>query len=284
MKYAARLATILFAGFCALAGPQVSVGQGGHGGGGGHGFGGHSGGHSAHGLSAGKTSGHGPGRSIGHSVVHFFGGHGKSSASLLPSASNLALVNSGTVPRSNPNIVVPPRLHPRPRMPGEAFVPSSSFAFCHRSHFGFDGCSSLSNRSFWRTDVACFDSGFFFDPFFLWGGPSYDFPASERAFIRRASAPIVASQDRSNSIEGKGNDAENAPEKSEAHTTSLVLQDGSEFGLTEYWLVGDELSYVTTYGGRNSLPVQRIDLEKTLKLNAERGVKFVLRPKPAQPR
>jgi len=112
----------------------------------------------------------------------------------------------------------------------------------------------------------------------------YDFPASERAFIRRASAPIVASQDRSNSIEGKGNDAENAPEKSEAHTTSLVLQDGSEFGLTEYWLVGDELSYVTTYGGRNSLPVQRIDLEKTLKLNAERGVKFVLRPKPAQPR
>ena len=62
--------------------------------------------------------------------------------------------------------------------------------------------------------------------------------------------------------------------------TALVLQDGSEFGLTEYWLEGDKLHYVTTYGGRNSLPVQRIDLQKTVERNAERGVKFVLRPRP----
>jgi len=289
MKYVARLAMILLAGLSALAAPQTCVGQGGHGGGGGHGSGSHGGGHSSHGLSAGNTSGHqATGRSIGRSVAHFFGWRGKS-ASSQPPATRPASSNPRTVPQSNPSIVLPPRLHPRCRRPGEAIIFRPPFMFRHR-RFGFVGCSPFGfppNSVLWSTELDCFNSGFFFDPFFLGGFSPYDFPISGSGLIDRTEAPFAASQKRSGSVEGSSTDAENAAEstvKREPPVTSLVLQDGSEFGLTEYWLEGDELHYVTTYGGRNSLPVQRIDLEKTVKLNAERGVKFVLRPRPAEPR
>ena len=293
MKYVARLAMILFAGLSALAAPQTCVGQGGHGGGGGHGSGGHGsgghgGGHSSHGSSAANTSGHqAMGRSIGRSVAHFFGWRGKS-ASSQPSATRTGSSNHRIVPQSNPSIVSPPRLHPRPRRPGEAIIFCPPFMFRHRS-FGFFGCSPFGfppNSIFWSTELDCFNSGFFFDPFFLGGFSSYDFPTSGSGLIGRTEAPFAASQEHSGSVEGSSTDAENGAEstiKRETPVTSLVLQDGSEFGLTEYWLAGDELHYVTTYGGRNSLPVQRIDLEKTVKLNAERGVQFVLRPRPAIP-
>ncbi len=62
--------------------------------------------------------------------------------------------------------------------------------------------------------------------------------------------------------------------------TLLQLQDGSMYGLADYWIEGDRLHYLTSYGGENSVPFGQIDLEKTVKLNAERGIEFVLRPKP----
>ena len=161
--------------------------------------------------------------------------------------------------------------------------------FRHR-RFGFVGCSPFgfpSNSVFWITELDCFNSGFFFDPFFPGGFSWYDFAPTGNGVIGRTEALFADSQERSGSYEGNRTDAEDAaesPAKREPPVTALVLQDGSEFGLTEYWLEGDKLHYVTTYGGRNSLPVERIDLEKTVKLNAERGVKFVLRPKPAEPR
>jgi len=287
MKYVARLAMILLAGLFVLAAPQTCVGQGGHGGGG-HGFGSHGGGHSSHGLSAGNTSGHrATGQSIGRSVAHFFGWRGKS-ASSQPPATRRASSNPKTVPQSNPSIVLPPRMHPRPRRSGEAIIFGPPCMFRHR-RLGFVGCSPFGfppNSFFWSTELDCFNGGFFFDPFFLGGFSSYDFPTSGSGLIGRTETSIAASQERSGSVEGSSTDAENAAErtvKREPPVSSLVLQDGSEFGLTEYWLEGDELHYVTTYGGRNSLPVQRIDLEKTVKLNAERGVQFVLRPRPAIP-
>jgi hypothetical protein len=50
------------------------------------------------------------------------------------------------------------------------------------------------------------------------------------------------------------------------------------YGLTDYWVKGGELYYTTTYGGQNSLPFERIDFEKTVRLNAEVNVTFVLPP------
>ncbi len=52
----------------------------------------------------------------------------------------------------------------------------------------------------------------------------------------------------------------------------LQLRDGSTYGLTDYWVSDGELHYTTTYGRQNSLPFERIDLEKTVQLNADRHV------------
>ncbi len=51
------------------------------------------------------------------------------------------------------------------------------------------------------------------------------------------------------------------------------------YGLTDYWVVGQQLHYRTTYGGEDSIGLDRVDLEKTAQLNADRGVVFELRAK-----
>jgi hypothetical protein len=64
-------------------------------------------------------------------------------------------------------------------------------------------------------------------------------------------------------------------------TTILVLKDGSTYSVTDYWLESGRLHYVTTYGGANDIPVEQLDLQRTVDENAQRGVTFTLRPAPA---
>ncbi|MGD0839726.1 MAG: hypothetical protein ABSA32_01080 [Candidatus Acidiferrales bacterium] len=61
--------------------------------------------------------------------------------------------------------------------------------------------------------------------------------------------------------------------------TMLQLKDGSIYGLTAYWVEGGELHYFTNYGGANVIPLDRIDLAKTVQLNAAHGQAFVLAAK-----
>jgi hypothetical protein len=63
--------------------------------------------------------------------------------------------------------------------------------------------------------------------------------------------------------------------------TLLQLKDGSMYGLTQYWVAGGLLNYITDYGARNALPFDRIDMAKTVQLNSQRGVPFVLQTNPA---
>ena len=65
----------------------------------------------------------------------------------------------------------------------------------------------------------------------------------------------------------------------EQPVTLLQLVDGPMYGLTDYWIEEDQLHYITTYGGQNAVPIERIDFAKTAQLNADQGVEFVLRPK-----
>ena len=51
------------------------------------------------------------------------------------------------------------------------------------------------------------------------------------------------------------------------------------YGLTDYWVEGDNLHYVTNYGGKNSVPLELIDLGTTIRLNSERGIEFSLHTK-----
>ncbi len=63
--------------------------------------------------------------------------------------------------------------------------------------------------------------------------------------------------------------------------TLLELKDGYMYGLTDYWVKDGQLHYFTSYGAQNSVPIERVDLDKTVRLNWERGVEFVLRPMPS---
>ena len=73
------------------------------------------------------------------------------------------------------------------------------------------------------------------------------------------------------------------PSNAKAHVVLLQLLDGSMYGLTRYWLEGTTLHYVTTYGGENSVPLERIDFAKTAELNAARGTPLDLTRNPQNP-
>jgi hypothetical protein len=64
---------------------------------------------------------------------------------------------------------------------------------------------------------------------------------------------------------------------------ALFLKDGSVYAVSDYWLAGGQLHYVTNYGGQNSLDISQIDLQRTVDANARRGVTFILRPAPENP-
>jgi hypothetical protein len=82
---------------------------------------------------------------------------------------------------------------------------------------------------------------------------------------------------------GAENSAAAAPgTKTERPVTLLQLLDGSMYGLTDYWVEGERLHYITNYGGENSVPLERIDFGKTMQINADRGIKFELQPKPSR--
>ena len=61
----------------------------------------------------------------------------------------------------------------------------------------------------------------------------------------------------------------------------LYLKDGSSYAVSDYWLAGGKLHYVTSYGGENVIDQSQLDLQHTVNENATRGVDFTLRPEPA---
>ncbi len=69
-----------------------------------------------------------------------------------------------------------------------------------------------------------------------------------------------------------------APPAAADHSSETLLQlkDGSMYGLVQYWVAGGVLNYITDYGARNAIPLDRIDLAKTVQLNSQRGVPFIL--------
>jgi hypothetical protein len=142
----------------------------------------------------------------------------------------------------------------------------------------------------------CSSDGFFFDPFFFgWfsGPPSYG-SAFGGVWFRGGTEPDRAawpSAEPNMAYQRTISDATNQTPDPSDNTTSLrdgvkagrsiallQLRDGSMYGLTDYWVKDGELHYRTTYGGENSLPLERIDFLKTVELNAERDVPFVLPP------
>lgn len=62
---------------------------------------------------------------------------------------------------------------------------------------------------------------------------------------------------------------------------TIYLKDGTSYGVTDYWLSGGSLHYVTNYGGENRVVADRLDLQRTVDANAANGVSFILSNEPA---
>jgi hypothetical protein len=186
------------------------------------------------------------------------------------------------------------------RQPKDRFVlrpPLGFFLRRRSSDFGecLDGWFGHSFRFGDRWN--CSTGGFFFDPFFFgWfsGSRSYGSAFGGTAWFSDGTEPDSAVQPPAEpnaayppAISGATKDTPNSSDsatpsrssvKAGGPITLLQLRDGSMYGLTDYWVKDGELHYRTDYGGENSLPFERIDFEKTVQLNADREVPFVLPP------
>jgi hypothetical protein len=60
----------------------------------------------------------------------------------------------------------------------------------------------------------------------------------------------------------------------------LFLKDGTVYAVTDYWIADNKLHYITNYGGENSIPLDQIDIQRTVDVNAKRGINITLRPTP----
>lgn len=59
--------------------------------------------------------------------------------------------------------------------------------------------------------------------------------------------------------------------------TWLILRDGTSYLARDYWLDSGKLQCVTLDWERKLLPLARLDLDETVRLNRERNVEFVIR-------
>jgi len=64
----------------------------------------------------------------------------------------------------------------------------------------------------------------------------------------------------------------------------LVLNNGSSHAVTDYWVSDGYLEYISPDGTRSHIPLDALDLQRTVTENAPRGLPFVLRSTPAESR
>jgi hypothetical protein len=77
---------------------------------------------------------------------------------------------------------------------------------------------------------------------------------------------------------GMANDQSSVPED---QPFVLYLKDGSSYAVTRYWVAGEKLHYVTSYGGENSVSLDQVNVQETVDENAALGHAFTLTPAPA---
>jgi hypothetical protein len=172
------------------------------------------------------------------------------------------------------------------------FDPFFPFGFGFGSPFGFGfgfGCDPLWN---WDCPLGY---GFGYGAGFGYGG---DFGyyggatgmgyagGSDMNFELNGTEPS-AGEDMS-SPQGNAGEWQNAPDNSSQADVAnaqpyvvIFLRDGSSYAVSDYWLAGGKLHYVTSYGGENSVEANQLDLQRTVNENAAHGVTFTLRPVPA---
>jgi hypothetical protein len=72
------------------------------------------------------------------------------------------------------------------------------------------------------------------------------------------------------------------PDNSPRRPTILVLRGGSTYLAADYWVDRGNLDYTTGTGALQALPLDSLDVPATQRLNAQRGVRFILDTKTRQ--
>ena len=62
--------------------------------------------------------------------------------------------------------------------------------------------------------------------------------------------------------------------------TLLYMKDGSVYAASDYWVENGKLHYVLSTGAENAVELDRLDLMRTVKENADIGVEVTLKPRP----
>jgi hypothetical protein len=270
----------------------------------------HAGGHFGGGSGGVGLSGHSVGHAVSHSFGHVFGhrsgGHdsrmGKISRGRGDEASiaGAAFIHGKVVQLPGPAgataLIERPR-HPAPAGFVSAKEPNALLHAKRQFGSGFCGSFGFSWHNFlFPGDFDCFGDPFLFDPFFSGRFIAGHF-RSDSIVTASGSTAQSAPKDSSQAADGAGGTTSlrgspaslpgrefstTAAVTEDAPFTLLQLRDGSMYGLTRYWVEGDRLYYVTNYGGENSVPLDRVDIVETTKLNSERSTPFVL-PSAAPP-
>jgi hypothetical protein len=117
---------------------------------------------------------------------------------------------------------------------------------------GFGGCDP-----FWEWNGGC---GYGYGDYLLGGSGFGYFGPSEPYY-----EPVPSDNNTSN-------------EEDEA---VVYLKDGTVYLISDYWLADNQLHYLSSDGAEHVIDMDQVDLQKTVDVNAKRGVDFTLRPRPA---
>jgi hypothetical protein len=182
------------------------------------------------------------------------------------------------------------------------FFPFSpfGFGFGFGSPFGFGfgfGCDPLWN---WNCPLGygfgygagfgyAGDYGYYGGGTGMGYGNGYSGDGSDMNFQVNGTEPSAGGEDMA-SPEGNSGEWQSAPDSSSQGSVAapqpyvvVFLRDGSSYAVSDYWLAGGKLHYVTSYGGENSVDANKLDLQRTVNENAAHGVTFTLRPAPDAP-
>ena len=304
-----RILPILLSVICLLAPAEA---QHGGGGGGGH-FGGGGGGHFSGGHSSGgsHTGGHFGWLPFGlgkHSARH--AGFGAPSGSDSPPHLASQLLNPTparmpSVPRIPPTLLWSPTLFQRHAGGQFSFVSSSvrtrrGFFFNRLRRFSSSGCflNAVTQVCFFEPFLPLLSCSGDFYPFysgFGFAGDSLDLgdDLSSQGPMQSEMFAIPPGADSLDDDTAEGNSSVRAGAALGAATEEralakgaflLVLNNGARHAVTDYWVADGYLEYISTNGTRSHIPLDALDLQNTVMLNAPRGVPFVLRFAPAQNR
>jgi hypothetical protein len=190
-------------------------------------------------------------------------------------------------------------MHTRPFaqfVPGPPHVPRAPRRHHEPIFFGGFGGFGCFGPFFFGCGGGFFDPGFFgygygyCDPF--WGCPGYGYggygsyynggyygnqiynQSTDGSSVSNEFNPSRSWFPSAPAEEGGGGRATSGPE------VALFLKDGTVYAITDYWVADNKLHYVTNYGGENSIPLDQIDMQRTVDANAKRGINITLRPTP----